>query len=55
LHLDDGTVAINQLAVEYKGGGHSSAAGAIVPGKLDKITQELLGKVKVLLETEIEK
>ena len=51
----DGTVAINQIAAEYKGGGHPSAAGAIVPGKLDEITQEVLEKVKLLLETEIER
>lgn len=50
----DGTIAINQLAAEYKGGGHASAAGALVPGKLDDITQGLLEKVKQLLKTEIE-
>jgi len=48
----DGTVAINQLAAEYEGGGHASAAGAIVPGTLDEIIQELLEKVKQLLKGE---
>jgi phosphoesterase RecJ-like protein len=46
----DGTIAINQIALEYDGGGHPSAAGAIVPGHLDEIMAELVEKTKTLLE-----
>ncbi len=47
----NGTVAINQIAVAYKGGGHPSAAGAIVSGKLDEVMAEVIEKAKALLET----
>ncbi len=46
----DGTIAINQIALEYGGGGHPSAAGAIIPGRLDEIMTELVEKTKALLE-----
>jgi phosphoesterase RecJ-like protein len=46
----DGTIAINQIAREYKGGGHPSAAGALVPGQLEDVMAELVQKVSVLLE-----
>ena len=46
----DGTVSINQIAAEYNGGGHPSAAGAIVEGKLGKVMAETVEKVKILLQ-----
>jgi len=46
----DGSLEINQLAVEYGGGGHTSAAGATVTGKLDEVMAEVVEKVKMLLE-----
>lgn len=46
----DGSVAINQIAIEYKGGGHPSAAGAMVTGKLDEVMAEVVMKAKKLLE-----
>jgi phosphoesterase RecJ-like protein len=46
----DGTVAVNQIAAEYNGGGHPSAAGAIVEGKLDEVMAETVEKVKSLLQ-----
>ncbi len=46
----DGTIAINQIAVEYEGGGHSSAAGAIVTGKLEAVMAEIVEKVETLLK-----
>ncbi len=45
----DGSVAVNQLAAEYGGGGHPSAAGATVEGQLADIMAEVVGKVKQLL------
>jgi phosphoesterase RecJ-like protein len=48
----DGTVAINQIALEYNGGGHPTAAGATVTGKLEQVTAELVERVKDLLEAE---
>jgi phosphoesterase RecJ-like protein len=45
----DGTVAINQVAMEYGGGGHASAAGAIVPGTLNQVVNELVEKITALL------
>jgi phosphoesterase RecJ-like protein len=46
----DGSVSIDHIAVEYGGGGHPSAAGATVNGKLDQVLTEVLEKVKTLLE-----
>lgn len=45
----DGTVAINHIAAEYDGGGHPSAAGAAVNGKLDQVLDQVLEKVRHLL------
>jgi phosphoesterase RecJ-like protein len=42
----DGSVDINQLAVEYGGGGHPSAAGATIEGKLAKVMAEVVEKIK---------
>lgn len=46
----DGSVTINQLAAAYGGGGHPSAAGAIVAGKLEEVMTEVVAKVKALFE-----
>lgn len=46
----DGTIEINQLAVVYGGGGHASAAGAVVAGKLNDVMAEVVEKVKMLLK-----
>lgn len=48
----DGSCAINQIAAEYGGGGHPSAAGAVVAGKLAEITAEVVEKTRRLLEKE---
>ena len=48
----DGSVAINQLAIEYGGGGHPSAAGATINGSLDEVLTEVVAKAKALLEGE---
>lgn len=50
----DGSVAINQIAAELNGGGHPTAAGAIVTGRLDEVMGETVQKVKRLLEAEEE-
>lgn len=47
----DGSVAINRLAAQYNGGGHPSAAGALVPGKLNDVLAEVVEKVTQLLTT----
>jgi phosphoesterase RecJ-like protein len=46
----DGSVPVNQLAATYGGGGHPSAAGALVTGELEKIMAEVVAQVKSLLE-----
>jgi phosphoesterase RecJ-like protein len=48
----DGTVAVNQIAAEYNGGGHPSAAGAIVEGKLGEVMIETVEKAKKLLQAD---
>ncbi|MDM8521072.1 bifunctional oligoribonuclease/PAP phosphatase NrnA [Anaerolineales bacterium HSG6] len=51
----DGSVSINQLAIEYGGGGHPSAAGASAEGQVDEVIVELVKKVTYLLtETKTE-
>ncbi|MCB0162954.1 MAG: bifunctional oligoribonuclease/PAP phosphatase NrnA [Anaerolineae bacterium] len=45
----DGTVTVNQIAFDYGGGGHPSAAGAIGEGSLAGIMAELVAKVEPLL------
>jgi len=46
----DGSVIVNQLGAAYGGGGHPSAAGAIVTGKLEEVMTEVVARVKTLLE-----
>jgi phosphoesterase RecJ-like protein len=48
----DGSIEINHLAMAYGGGGHASAAGAMVAGKLDDVLAEVVEKVKLLLVAE---
>ncbi len=45
----DGTVTINQIALEYDGGGHPSAAGALVQGTLEAVMAKVVDKAKALL------
>jgi phosphoesterase RecJ-like protein len=45
----DGTVAINHLAVDLGGGGHESAAGAIVDGDLAQVAARMVADVGALL------
>lgn len=45
----DGSISINQIAVDYGGGGHPSAAGAIVLGQLEAVLAEVVGKVEAQL------
>ncbi len=47
----DGSVTINQIAQAYNGGGHPSAAGALIPGELDKVMAEVVEKATALLKT----
>lgn len=46
----DGSVDVNQVAVQLGGGGHSSAAGAVVDGDLAQITAKLVADVTALLD-----
>lgn len=46
----DGSIAINELAARLGGGGHPSAAGAIVDGELGEVTSRVLAEVETLLE-----
>jgi phosphoesterase RecJ-like protein len=45
----DGSVAINQIAIEYGGGGHPSAAGATAQGQASEVIIGLVKKVSDLL------
>jgi bifunctional oligoribonuclease and PAP phosphatase NrnA len=45
----DGSVPINHLAAGYGGGGHASAAGAIIEGELALVIAEVLEKVKAVI------
>jgi phosphoesterase RecJ-like protein len=45
----DGSVAVNQLAAQLDGGGHLSAAGAIVDGGLVPVTTQLVATIEALL------
>ena len=47
----DGSVAVNGLATELGGGGHPSAAGAIVKGGLAQVTARVVASVETLLMT----
>jgi phosphoesterase RecJ-like protein len=45
----DGSVAVNGLATQLGGGGHSSAAGATVEGDLAQVTAKVVAQVQGLL------
>jgi phosphoesterase RecJ-like protein len=47
----DGGVAVNQMAAQLDGGGHPSAAGAIVDGDLVRVTAQLVATIEALLES----
>jgi phosphoesterase RecJ-like protein len=47
----DGSLAVNQLAAQLDGGGHPSAAGAIVDGDLARVTAQMVAKIEALLES----
>lgn len=46
----DGTVPINEIAQEYGGGGHPSAAGALTDGPLNSVVNEILVKLSTLFD-----
>jgi phosphoesterase RecJ-like protein len=48
----DGNVAINGLAIQLGGGGHPSAAGALVEGDLREVTSRVVAAVAALLAAE---
>lgn len=48
----DGSIAINQLAAAYGGGGHPSAAGATVTGNLEDVLADVVDKAKCLLDSQ---
>jgi phosphoesterase RecJ-like protein len=51
----DGSVAINQIAQAFGGGGHAGAAGALVSGQLNDVLTEVLERVSQLLgDTRVE-
>ena len=47
----NGTVAINGIAQAYGGGGHPSAAGATVDGKLEQVTANLVEHIGQILQS----
>ncbi len=46
----DGSVAINQIAQAYGGGGHTSAAGGLVEGTLNEIMAQVVEEATLLLQ-----
>jgi phosphoesterase RecJ-like protein len=46
----DASLPVNDLASEWGGGGHASAAGATVSGELHQVTDMVLSRVKALLD-----
>ena len=42
----DGTVAVNELAARWRGGGHASAAGATIKGDLASVTEEVVAQAE---------
>lgn len=48
----DGSVAINGLATRWGGGGHPSAAGALVEGDLAQTTTQMVVEIEALLSSE---
>ncbi|RMF00345.1 MAG: bifunctional oligoribonuclease/PAP phosphatase NrnA [Chloroflexi bacterium] len=48
----DGSVAVNDVAQAYGGGGHPSAAGALVDGTLDDVLAAVLKKITARIQTQ---
>ncbi|MCG6962487.1 MAG: bifunctional oligoribonuclease/PAP phosphatase NrnA [Acidobacteria bacterium] len=46
-----GAVDVRAIAAAYGGGGHSNAAGCTVPGELAAVRQEVLARLRTLLES----
>lgn len=46
----DGSLAVNELVAQLGGGGHPSAAGAIVDGDLAEVTARLVSGIQALLD-----
>ncbi len=47
----DGSVAVHELAAQLGGGGHPSAAGAILDGDLAHVTAQVIADLEALLES----
>ncbi|MCS7259260.1 MAG: bifunctional oligoribonuclease/PAP phosphatase NrnA [Anaerolineae bacterium] len=47
----DASLPVNDLAAEWGGGGHASAAGATVSGDLRQVTEMVISRVKALLDS----
>ncbi|MGC8878516.1 MAG: DHH family phosphoesterase, partial [Anaerolineae bacterium] len=47
----DASLPVNDLAAEWGGGGHASAAGATVSGALHQVTDMVLARVKALIDS----
>jgi len=47
----DASLPVNDLAAEWGGGGHASAAGATVFGELRQVTDMVLSRVKALIDS----
>lgn len=47
----DASLPVNDLAAEWGGGGHASAAGATVSGELCQVTDMVLSRVKALINS----
>ena len=46
----DGRIVVNELAAEWGGGGHPSAAGATLKGELSQVTSQVLSRVETWVE-----
>ncbi len=49
----DATVPVNDLAAEWGGGGHASAAGATVVGELYQVADMVVSRVEALINTHV--
>ncbi len=47
----DAALPVNDLAAEWGGGGHASAAGATVSGELHQVTNMVISRVKALIDS----
>jgi len=44
-------VDVSRIAVEFGGGGHPGASGAMIPGTLEEVQELVLGKTMKYLES----